>query len=268
MGIFSYYKAFRANTIIINAIEKYEGFNCASQEEASLKLSSIGYNTPFKVKCKSNWGTPCVTDGNDNYAVISYNLDMPEDYTTASEETVINDVMDSYIYSCETNNDCNSTKRYQYGVYTYMYVDLPIISSIAKIPFYSKTRELYEFRDLVKGETPDGNIAYDINSIPQLYIEQDTEGNKFYNEELGNVILKYFNLRYNTGLADDEVFEVLESEQKIDYSFLTDYENIREKFKVFYGNVDNNFKLTASTSSTILSGNKLVCGKKIDYSIY
>ena len=50
MGIFSYYRAFKANTIIINSIERNEGYNCISAQEAGQKLNNIGYSTPFNVK--------------------------------------------------------------------------------------------------------------------------------------------------------------------------------------------------------------------------
>ena len=76
MGIFSYYKAFRANSIITETIEKYEGYNCIAKEEIARKLGGIGYNTPFNVKCKNSDGN-CETDNaeNGNYKVTSYNLD-------------------------------------------------------------------------------------------------------------------------------------------------------------------------------------------------
>ena len=257
MGIFSYYKAFRANTVIVNAIEKYEGFNCMSQEEAALKLSSIGYNVPFKVNCKSNWGTPCVTDSNDNYAVISYNLD---DATVSDSFYALNDQMNSKIYSCENNNNCNSTKRYQYGVYTYMYVDLPIISSVARIPFYSKTREMYEFRDLVKGENGKGEIiAYDINNVPQGFIDQSSDDSAFYNKELASVVLNYSNL-LAAGFESDEIIE----EKKIEYLF--NYETAREKFQALYSAPE--LGISQYTANIVSSGYHLGCNNTIDYSKY
>ena len=169
--------------------------------------------------------------------------------------------MNSKIYSCDSNNDCNSTKRYQYGVYTYMYVDLPIISSIARIPFYSKTREMYEFRDLVKGKTEEDKIiAYDINTVPQGFIDQNSDVDIFYNKELASVMLYYFNMVSNAGFDSDEIIE----EKEIEYLF--DYTNLREKFKVQYS--DPNPEITAYKSSIVSSGYKLSCGKAIDYSKY
>ena len=191
MGVLSYYRAFRANEAIIESIEKYEGFNCASQAEIEKKLGGIGYMTPFSVTCDGK-DKPCKTDTNNNYAIISYNLDGPvgEAYlgdakiTSMASHQIDNDGKETnapingiYANGDEMNSlastDVNyydvSTKHYQYGVYTYMYVDLPVIASMIKIPFYSKTNVMYEFRDLnAYSETK----VYDSRMVPK-----DEEGN-------------------------------------------------------------------------------------------
>jgi hypothetical protein len=142
MGIFSYYRAFRANTIISQEIEKYEGYNCASKTEIARKLGNISYNTPFKVTC-NNKATPCVVDEDANYAVISYNLeDISGEIHYAGKDEMSSPI--GYINKETTE----PTKNYQYGIYTYMYIDLPVISSIIRIPFFAKTDIMYEFRDL------------------------------------------------------------------------------------------------------------------------
>lgn len=191
MGILSYYRAFRANEAIIESIEKYEGYNCASQTEISRKLNGIGYNTPFNVTCDGK-DKPCTTDSDNNYAVISYNLDGPisEKYvrdskisgmatkktdTNGSETNspiigiYANDNEMSSIASTDKDYPEVSTKHYQYGVYTYMYVDLPIVSKMIKLSFYSKTNVMYEFRDLSSA----GTTVFDERMIPK-----DDEGNE------------------------------------------------------------------------------------------
>lgn len=180
MGVFSYYRAFKANSIVVNAIEKYEGFNCLSEQEAATKLNNISYNVPFNVTCKESYGKPCMTDLNGNYAVVSYNIDYSSgDYVkiaarsnyeenkryyemnsqfTASKnvlETIDGKQVDRTVPSEQTN-------RYQYGVYTYMYIDVPVIGSLIKIPFYSKTKYMYEYRKIEDAGT-DGH--YDARNI-------------------------------------------------------------------------------------------------------
>ena len=152
MGIFSYFRAYKANTIIINEIEKYEGYNCLSAQTIAQKLSTISYNVPFDAKCKSNYDKPCMTDENKNYAVVAYNLDYNTgDYVKIGRE---NDDQKKYNkmnsqYKCD-DDKCENTKKYQYGVYTYMYVDLPVVSSMIRIPVYTKSSVMYEFRNIMK----------------------------------------------------------------------------------------------------------------------
>ena len=180
-GIFSYYKAFRANSIISETIEKYEGFNCVSKQEIALKLSSIGYNTPFNVKCKSSDGN-CETDSDTDgsYKVISYNLDFDGNY-------IYGENMNS-TYKCENKNGtryCTTNKHYQYGIYTYMYVELPVISNLIRLTYYSKTNPLYEFRNFYVEDTIDSRnnnhtITTDVESIfENLYEKENIDGKTY-----------------------------------------------------------------------------------------
>lgn len=105
MGIFSYNRAFRAGVIITDAIEKYEGFNCLSEEEINKKLRTISYNVPFEADCsKADEDDKCRVDTNRNYAVVSYNLD------DKGTEYINNDVMNS-AYTCKEYGYCTNTKN-------------------------------------------------------------------------------------------------------------------------------------------------------------
>lgn len=159
MGIFSYFRAYKANTIIINEIEKYEGYNCLSAQTIAQKLSTISYNVPFDAKCKSSYDKPCMTDENKNYAVVSYNLDHNK-----GNYVRINDKYSEMNtkYEC-TSGNCSNTKKYQYGVYTYMYVDLPIVSSMIRIPVYTKSSVMYEFRNILSGFKGE---LFDLRNVP------------------------------------------------------------------------------------------------------
>lgn len=170
MGIFSYYKAFRANTIISQAIEKFEGYNCESKEEIATKLNNISYNTPFEVKCK-NGEKQCEVDENSNYKIISYNLNISSGDKYAGQNE-----MSSIVNS----NNSESTKTYQYGIYTYMYFDVPIISKIIKFPFFTKTDIMYEFRNLKYDA--DNDTVYDERNIPKQYADIEEFNNNFRND--------------------------------------------------------------------------------------
>jgi hypothetical protein len=38
-------------------------------------------------------------------------------------------------------------RHYEYGVVSYMYLDLPLISDVIKIPIYSKTDRVFRFTE-------------------------------------------------------------------------------------------------------------------------
>lgn len=170
-GVFSYYKAFRANTIIINEIEKYEGYNCNSMSKIASKLKTISYNLPFDVKCKDGEDN-CATDEFNNYKVYFYYVDHFDDssgYTTYVDD----ESFDSSIIRCDSDNNCEMLYTYQYGVYTYMYTDLPLVSGLLRIPVFSKTAQLYDFRNL----TSDGKFfIFDADSFPSYIADAMSSG--------------------------------------------------------------------------------------------
>lgn len=217
MGILSYYKAFRANTIISETIEKYEGYNCVSAEEIARKLNGIGYNTPFNVSCNGK-GDYCMTDVNQNYAIISYNLDIPEQN---SGNNIVYRNSDAYRYSDEyskekfkimnstykcDSNGCITNKHYQYGIYTYMYVELPVVSNLIRIPFFSKTSIMYEFRNFyVENDVTEGTPTtryIDVQaSYDNLFSKEYKDGEILVNDEYKNKCI----LSYSNGGASKEL---------------------------------------------------------------
>lgn len=187
MGVLSYYKAFRANTIITSEIEKYEGYNCISKAEIAKKLGYVGYNVPFNVSCNNKNGK-CEANVENGYVVMSYNLDFDSDVNLVDK-----DLMNSS-YKCD-DNGCTTNKHYQYGVYTYMYVDLPVISSLLRIPFFSKTSTMYEFRNIYVDNFRDQTVYVDTEAMHEnlytksvvndlLYVKDNVRGNvcKKYND--------------------------------------------------------------------------------------
>lgn len=278
MGIFSYYRAFRANTIVISSIEKYEGYNCLSAQEAAQKLNGISYNVPFTVKCKTSDGN-CMTDSDANYKVVSYNLNSSsgenndkfdtvykslykslsqediqekkykfENWNSTDEEKRNYSSMNSEI-DC-VNNVCESTKSYQYGVYTYMYVDLPVVSSLIRIPFFSKTKELHEFRNLVYATGKAVGKIYDSNYLPEWEIpEWEIKENKNIDilDSLGGAMLQNY--------AD-----LLTFGEPLNEYFYGENSSVRSNVQTsFAGNV---------TYNAIYGAYDMSCGFIIDYSNY
>lgn len=122
-GTMSYSKAFKVNNRIINAIEKYEGYNNDFvSEEIDRMLSSIGYqfqNSNFK--CSQRNGYTAMLDKNPNYEFCVY--EMPVD-------------------SKEWNG-----RYFEYGVVSYIYIDLPVIGDFVRIPVYGVSRKIFKFEE-------------------------------------------------------------------------------------------------------------------------
>ena len=128
VGTVNYYKAFKINTRILNIIEKYEGYNKFAYDEIDNFLDNIGYITNSPDCASSSHGADLVSSSNDNH-----DLGTKYDYCV-------------YYHSADgTKNDPNGTGTYyNYGVITYIYVDLPLASKF-KIPVYTKGERIYKF---------------------------------------------------------------------------------------------------------------------------
>ena len=164
MGMFSYNKAFRANTIILRAIEKYEGYNCASKEEISKNLGTIGYNVPFTHTCKKSEKN-CVVAETNKFKVVSYNLDGPTD------GDYVNDTTGSLFVDA---NNSSQTRNYRYAVTTYMYIDVPVVNQLIKMSVTSRTNTMYEFRK-IGAEDLNGTTKYfdAKNKIVDMHLGQN-----------------------------------------------------------------------------------------------
>lgn len=116
-GTLSYYKAFKVNNKIVSAIEKYEGYNALSKEEIQERLSTLGYALQ-PLNCADEYrGMELVSLG-ENFSYCIY---------ISSENP-------------------KRGEFYNYGVLTYMNLDLPIISMI-KLPIFTRTNRIYKFTD-------------------------------------------------------------------------------------------------------------------------
>ena len=118
----SYYKAFKINNIITNSIEKYEGYNSLSIKEINEQLTSIGYQ---------RYDGSCAKEKKFN----------GKEYVLVKDSDIPN--------SCGVSGICvyfyndGSSKMYQYGITTYMTINIPIVSEFVKIPINTVTKEIY-----------------------------------------------------------------------------------------------------------------------------
>ena len=115
-GIMSYYKTFKVNSRISNAIENHEGYNNLAIAEIDNVLNTLGYEKN-KVNCPKR-----------DYKKHSY-----------SSVSTNNFAMCVYEYPV------NSSGYFRYGVVTYIHIDIPIIGKTLKLPVYTETEKIYKF---------------------------------------------------------------------------------------------------------------------------
>ncbi len=114
-GTLSYYKAFKVNNRIVHAIEKFEGYNPFSKEEIETVLGNLGYSLQ-SANCREEYKGMHLVSIGENYRYCIY-ID-PE--------------------------NPKSGEYYNYGVLTYMNLDLPVINMI-NIPIFTRTNLIYKF---------------------------------------------------------------------------------------------------------------------------
>lgn len=122
-GTMSYSKAFKANNRIINAIEKYEGYNTLSATWIDNFLSSIGYQVEPGTKCPVRQGVK------------------PMEKVTGTQNA-------NYRFCVYVQDE--ETKSYNghyvtYGVVTYIYFDVPILGQMLRIPVYGRSNRVFCF---------------------------------------------------------------------------------------------------------------------------
>ena len=119
-GTMSYSKAFKVNNRIINAIEKYEGYNQLAAEKIDVSLLSIGYQlSNGKKNCGKRRGIDALESLNASYDFCVYK-------------------------NIEETREWNG--RYStYGVVSYINLDLPVVGSFFKIPVYGRSKMVFSF---------------------------------------------------------------------------------------------------------------------------
>ncbi len=121
-GILSYTKAFKAASLIVKSLEKYEGYNSLAYNQINTNLSALSYIHGDSAKCSS---TKSATIGEGKL------------------ESLNNSEHFAYcIYKFEEDGD---EKHYSYGVVTYMTIDFNMFNVKLKLPIYARTSRIYRF---------------------------------------------------------------------------------------------------------------------------
>lgn len=116
----SYMKAFKVNNAVASSLERFEGYNRLSADEITKSLSTLGYridNTgttkcPTKRKSGKSYSPITALSGQHRYCIYEY----PKE-----------------------------NGYFNYGIITYLYIDIPILGGTFKAAIYSETDRIYEF---------------------------------------------------------------------------------------------------------------------------
>lgn len=123
-AIFSYTKAYRLGSKIINELEKAEGYNDLSEAEIDRLVSGFGYQQ-YNVNCK--------------------NRDFVENQVSSSEMAISRGKKGYCIYEITAGKAVNDEPQlYYYGVTTFMTFDIPFLGQFIKIPVYNVSEKIYD----------------------------------------------------------------------------------------------------------------------------
>ena len=109
-----YYKAFKLNSKIAYSLEEFEGYNSESAKEINRVLGSIGYRTVGTAKCNNRNGMKKINISGVKYPICIYESGLKDGY-------------------------------FNYGIVTYIYMDVPVVGGTFKIPVYSESERIFKF---------------------------------------------------------------------------------------------------------------------------
>ena len=121
-GILSYTKAFKAASLIVKSLERFEGYNELAYDQININLSALSYMRGDSSKCAP---TRNATIGEGKLV-------------TVNDEEKFN----YCIYFFDNDGD---EKHYSYGVVTYITIDFNMFNMKIRVPIYGKTTRIYRF---------------------------------------------------------------------------------------------------------------------------
>lgn len=127
VGSISYSKAFKIKNVIINTIEKNEGWNATTENEINDMLASIGYSvTPNGVgACPEFNGVRSSYNRENGYFYCVYRLNEFDGI----------------------NTNVNEYRGEYYRVVTFISFDIPVINGVLRIPVQGETKNIFDLRN-------------------------------------------------------------------------------------------------------------------------
>lgn len=148
-GTLSYYKAYRVNNSIVNAIERFEGYNQYSIEEINTRLAGLAYET---ANLRNDISAYCPQEWKESVPASKTNLNY---YVTGTlvTNTEGRGEMGYCVYYFENDNNFDAKSGniettdnyYMYGVLTYIQFKFPGFQYLLRIPVFSRTNRMYAF---------------------------------------------------------------------------------------------------------------------------
>ncbi len=131
-----YYKSNKISNVIMDAIEKYEGYNKLAEEEILKQISNLGYNIK-KINCPTNYSR--TARGKKEVCSLVEN-------NTSKGIYYSNGTKGYCVYECiDLEAGIYSDYYYYYKIRTNMMINIPIVNNLLDIPIYSNTNRLFDF---------------------------------------------------------------------------------------------------------------------------
>ena len=131
-----YFKTNKASNIIVDTIQKYEGYNKTAKNEIARKLGSLGYGS-HSINCAQTLSTSSAY-----YAKVNATCTFTDPGGNSA-----NNNRGYCVYIC---TDAGMDEYYYYKVRINMMINVPVIGDVLDIPIYSNTDRIYDFEKAFK----------------------------------------------------------------------------------------------------------------------
>lgn len=131
-----YFKTNKASNILVDTIQKYEGYSKLAKNEIAMKLNSLGYGS-YSINCSNTiTGKSAFYAGKEtvcNY--VDPDSDLPSQNRGYCVYKCIDQGIDDYYY---------------YKIRINMMINVPIVGDMLDIPIYSNTDRIFDFENKFK----------------------------------------------------------------------------------------------------------------------
>ena len=132
-----YFKTNKASNILVDTIQKYEGYSKIAKNEISMKLHSLGYGSR-SINCSEEivGASALVANATSTCTYVD-----PDDATASKNSGYC-------VYKCV---DSGIDNYYYYKIRINMMINIPVIGDMLDIPIYSNTDRIFDFENAFNG---------------------------------------------------------------------------------------------------------------------